>query len=159
MADVWHALPPRPPSYRAYAFSASVIVCMTLILQQPRHYVVHAPNWHASGPCSTDALPRGVEKHLLRAMHKRCVHTDIVVAGEFEVDGSSQPYCLALLCTSGRLLRNTFVTLRSRSSVQCKLTTGNVQTFPCPVHLNTGEIIKDRTMCCIVNVAMHMLGL
>ena len=159
MADVWHTLPPRPPSKRAFAFAAVAIVCVTLALRTPRHHVVHAPHAKLAKSCIRGNPSRGIQRYLQRAMQQQCVHNDIVVAGEFEVDGVVQSYCWALLCNSGKWLKNTYIELHGSLQVQCKLDTGVIQLFPCPIHLSNGEIISDRTMCCIVNYALQKLKL
>lgn len=158
MADVWYALPPRPPSYRWYAACAALVVCMTLALRAPRHAVVYNPHWKATGPCIAADPPRGAARYLARAMQEQCARADVVVAGQFEVDGHPAPYCWALLCTSGKWLRNSTLKLRSSNRVQCRLDTGLVRSYPCPVHLGDAEVIADRTMCCIVNHAFALLG-
>ena len=161
MADVWYAIPPRPPSYRWYAVGAAAIVCMTIVLRAPRHTVVFNPHWQPGASCVPEEPSRGVARYLSRAMQQQCAQADVIVANQFEVDGVPAPYCWALLCTSGRWLRNATRQLRSSTRVQCKVDTGLIRSYPCPVHLNiagVSETIADRTLCCIVNHALHLLG-
>ena len=158
----WHDPAPRRASRGLFVGLFVVIACVTWMsvrLMAPRHSVVFRPHWQPSEACDPDlSLTRGVRRMLQREMRAACVDRDVVVAPQFDVDGFPSKHCLALLCNSGSWLENVRVTLRSSSTVSCRLDTGIVHHHACPVSLSTGATITDRTMCCIVNHALNLLS-